>query len=134
MTDPAPLDPTVPPVIPLPVRDTSAHARRYGPAEREAAYQGWRRLRSQRTVAEERNVALSTIQAWARDDGWAERARREDAEDAEAGRARAKALVLPIADELLESLKAIARDPTAATMGRVKAHELLLGYVGLVVP
>jgi transposase len=119
-------------LLPYPDHDDAKHGRRYSTAEREAAFELWYQRRSRRKAAAELGVALSTVERWAGEGRWEERARALDAELAEAGRARAKALVLPIADELLANLRAIALDAGAATMGRVRATELLLGYCGLV--
>ena len=74
---------------------TNPHGRRYSPEEKEAAYQLWRTTagRSHRRVAEATGIAASTVGTWSQEDGWVERARREDDEDAKSVRRSIRAVV-----------------------------------------
>lgn len=121
---------------PIPFRPTTpgSPGNRYGPADREAAFQHYRKAGSYRRTADHLGIAASTIEQWGKQDGWAERARQEAVDEAEANRVAISGRVMPLANDAVDVLDEVMKDKTAPAMARVKAAVEMLGIAGIVAP
>ena len=116
------------------VQLSNAHGNRYTEADREAAYQLWTTIagRSQRRTAEATGVPVSTVGSWSQREGWVERARREDADEAQSVRLSISAVVTAQAIASIQTAVAIRDDHTASHKDRLNASIWLAGIAGIV--
>ena len=118
-----------------PVRLFDSHGNRYTPADREAAYVSWKVAsgRSLRKTADLTGISVSTLAGWSKDDGWQERARREDAEDAESLRSALRGLHDSEALKSLRTAAALRDDESGKTPPKVRldASIWLAGIAGI---
>lgn len=107
-------------------------SRTFTAADREAAYHAWRAGgRSLRKLSELTGVSKSTLGNWCLADGWMDRARREDTEEAvEVRRSFAGVLAATVFDNLATAIE-IRDDRTAPPRDRLAAAQYLNGLNGL---
>ena len=118
------------------VQLSNSHGRRYSAAEKEAAYQAWRIAagRSLRRTAELTGIAHGTLGNWSKDDGWQERARREDREEAESVREALHGIITGHAIRSIETAAKLRDDESGKTPPKVRldAAVWLAGLAGVV--
>ena len=118
------------------VRLPNPHGRRYTAAAKEAAYQAWRIAagRPLRRTAALTGIAHGTLGNWSKDDGWQERARREDREEAESVREALHGIITGHAIRSIETAAKLRDDESGKTPPKVRldAAVWLAGLAGVV--
>jgi hypothetical protein len=111
--------------------DGDPRGRRYGPEDRERAYGHWLTCRSLARTARVLGIAENSIRAWAKDDGWVQRAERDDAEAAEFARRSLASVATNEVQKSLETVLALRDDPATPAKTRLDAAIFVLGIWGV---
>jgi hypothetical protein len=106
-------------------------SKRYEPADRAAAFGTWYGNRSLTKTAQTLGIAVNTIRAWHKDEGWAKRARDADDDAAEATRLLLATKAVHEAEKSLAKIIQLRDSDSTPPKVQLEAAAYILGIQGI---